>query len=475
MAADCRGIGKTTANKLPDDVLLDVFEFYLNDNNTHGLGNLKGWHTLVHVCGRWRDVVFASPRGLNLRLLCTRVTPVRAMLDIWPALPIEIYDDWTWRCPMAMGPDNIIAALEHSDRVCSIHLHQFPSLEWKGLATAISMQVPFPELTHLDLWWSSGRFTPGPVLPDSFLGGSAPRLRTLKLRDIACPALRNLLLSASDLVTLSLWDLPHSGYISPEAMVTCLSSLNKLQTLSFGFQFESDPDQPSPPPQTRAVLPALTDLTFEGMTHYLDDFLARIDTPVLNKFSMSFFLDLVFDVPHLMQFIGRAKGVNPYEVALVAFTAGSIKLELTEPLSLSLKIRCDMIGFKFRAMSLVCGQLSPFLSLVERLALTADYWPSLPPSEENEVSSRCLELFQPFSAIGSLHVSESLIPFIALALRGFIGERTTEVLPYLCELFLERSAIPGTVPEAIRPFVDARQLSGQPIVIRHWEENGADP
>jgi hypothetical protein len=58
------------------------------------------------------------------------------------------------------------------------------------------------------------------------------------------------------------------------------------------------------------------------MTHYLDDFLARIDTPVLNKFSMSLFLDLVFDVPHLKQFIGRAKGLKPYKVARVAFTTG---------------------------------------------------------------------------------------------------------------------------------------------------------
>ncbi|KAI0281522.1 hypothetical protein BC826DRAFT_1069289, partial [Russula brevipes] len=68
-----------------------------------------------------------------------------------------------------------------------------------------------------------------PVLPDSFLGGSAPRLRTLKLRDIAFPALPNLrvLLSASDLVTLSISRLPHPGYTlpTPETMVACLSTL----------------------------------------------------------------------------------------------------------------------------------------------------------------------------------------------------------------------------------------------------------
>jgi hypothetical protein len=54
--------------------------------------NVNEWHTLVHVCRRWRDLVFASPRRLNLRLLCRKDTPVREMLDIWPALPIVIQD-----------------------------------------------------------------------------------------------------------------------------------------------------------------------------------------------------------------------------------------------------------------------------------------------------------------------------------------------------------------------------------------------
>ena len=38
------------------------------------------------------------------------------MLDIWPPLPIEVLNFDTYR------PDNIIAALEHNDRVCRITL-----------------------------------------------------------------------------------------------------------------------------------------------------------------------------------------------------------------------------------------------------------------------------------------------------------------------------------------------------------------
>jgi hypothetical protein len=390
------------------------------------------------------------------------------MLDIWPALPIEIHDPWVGR--RKEGVDNIIAALEHPDRVHSIALRPFSSSAWEAIVAA--MQVPFPELTYLWLWFSGG---PVPVLPNSFLGGSAPRLRTLKLGNISFPAASNLLLSASDLVNLSFCDIPHSGYISPEAMVACLSSLNRLESLRLGFKSDphrSFPDQFSPPPQTRVVFPALTDLTFQGMADYLDDFLSRIDTPVLNKFSMSFFLDPVFDVPHLKQFIGRAKGLGPYKVARVAFTTSSIQLELIGPLPLSLEMICEfMIDWKVHLMSCVCGQLSPFLSLVERLDITG----RLHFDPQGEDDSEFSQFFQPFSAIRSLHVSESIVPLVAPALlQGFIGERATEELPNLRDLFLGGYAIPGTVPEAMQPFVDARRLSGQPIDIHHWEEKGAD-
>ncbi|KAI0302779.1 hypothetical protein BC826DRAFT_966043 [Russula brevipes] len=459
-----RGLYQTTVDKLPDDTLLEIFDFYLNDNDPQ---DVHKWHTLVHVCGRWRDIVFASPRRLNLRLFCDRDTPSRAMLDIWPALPMEIHDDWLLRLPMELPDlDNIIAALEHSDRVCSIHLRQFPSSAWKGLAAAT--QVQFPELTYLSLW-SNGGSTP--VLPDSFLGGSAPRLRTLKLPGIAFRALPNLLLSASDLVTLSFSR--HLGYISPEAMVACLSSLNRLKSLSFGSQSpRSRPDQPSPPPQTRVVLPALTDLAFHGAAHYLDDFLARIDTPVLNKFSMALLLDdLFFDFPELMQFIDRAKGLKPYKVARVAFTPKSIQLSLTEPLPLSLEIMCDIIDLKVLAMSLACGQLSPFLSLVERLDLAADHRPSLSHEEYYMLSFRFLGLFEPFPAIRSLRVSESLISFIVPALQRLIGEGATEVLPNLRDLFMGRPTLLEIIQEEMQPFVDARRLSGQPIAIHHCKRS----
>ncbi len=54
---------------------------------------------MVHVCQKWRCVVFGSQRRLNIQLACRPTTPVREMLDIWPPLPIVIqqHDDEPWQ------------------------------------------------------------------------------------------------------------------------------------------------------------------------------------------------------------------------------------------------------------------------------------------------------------------------------------------------------------------------------------------
>jgi hypothetical protein len=128
---------------------------------------------------------------------------------------------------------------------------------------AAAMKEPFQELTFLDL--RTTRRKTALVLPDSFLGGSAPRLQTLWFYGISFPAMPKLLSSATDLVTLRLLDVPYSGYISPKAMVAGLSALTRLESLSVGFQSpRSRPDQPSPPQSTRAVLPALKYFEFRG-------------------------------------------------------------------------------------------------------------------------------------------------------------------------------------------------------------------
>ena len=233
------------------------------------------WQTLVHVCRRWRCVVFGSPRRLKLRLVCTPTTPARNTLDVWPALPLYIH---TRLASREHGADNVVAVLERSNRVHQVRLGNFSSSDFEKFCAA--MEVPFPELTELQLLSNEKMVR---VLPDSFLGGSAPRLRHLNLDGIPFPGLPKLLLSTTHLGSLHLKDNPHSGYISPEAMVAALSTLNSLRRLSLEFQSPlSRPDR-HPPPPTRFVHPTLTQFWFKGDSEYLEDLVARIDAPRLGK------------------------------------------------------------------------------------------------------------------------------------------------------------------------------------------------
>jgi hypothetical protein len=95
-----------TIGTLSDDVLLEIFSLYLKEAyKAFGYERLESWRTLVHVCQRWRAVVFASPRRLKLRLVCTAGRSVREMLGIWPTLPIVVMDQ-------ERGPDDARADYE---------------------------------------------------------------------------------------------------------------------------------------------------------------------------------------------------------------------------------------------------------------------------------------------------------------------------------------------------------------------------
>ena len=75
-----------------------------------------------------------------------------------------------------------------------------------------------------------------PVVSDSFMGGSAPHLQYLCLERVPIPGLPKILSSATDLVHLILYRIPHSECILPEAIVTCISTLARLKRLHLGFE-----------------------------------------------------------------------------------------------------------------------------------------------------------------------------------------------------------------------------------------------
>ena len=332
------GIGKShrravTIGMLLDDVLLEIFDFcrrIVHDDYPFwpAVHPVSNWCILVHVCRRWRQIIFESLHRLNLRILCTHRTLVSTNLGVWPALPI-VLELFSKRRLEPQDEQNVITALQHQDRVCSVRLYTASSQLAKVVAV---MQEPLPMLT--DLYMRQTDFTVNtPVLTAEFLGGFAPHMQEVTLYHIPFPALPTLLLSTSDLVTLNLFQIPKSGYISPEKMVACLAALPRLQMFTIEFrQFASfRPDQMHPSPVTRHTLPSLTDFTFSGEFKYLEDLVAQIDSPRLERVSIVY----VEPPDHLQatqlsEFIDRSIGpeLTPSRHALVHFHSG-VALTLT--------------------------------------------------------------------------------------------------------------------------------------------------
>src|SRR6266849_165688 len=129
---------------LPDDVLLEIFDFYLIYPYDGDKTDIEAWQSLIHVCRRWRTLVFGSPRRLNLRLYCTPETPARDTLDVWPALPLIVEGNMG----ISSATGNIVAALGQSNRVHQVFLSL---MNWSLEELLAQMEVPFPELTLMQL------------------------------------------------------------------------------------------------------------------------------------------------------------------------------------------------------------------------------------------------------------------------------------------------------------------------------------
>ena len=472
---------------LPDDVLLEIFDFHAQAvdegiqmdvyPDARFIRNriIEEWITLAHVCRRWRSVIFQSPRRLDLRLFCTHRTPAEDTLDIWPPLPLIVEDYYG---PSLTGANNILAALEHNHRVCQIKLHFYSLRRLEYYTNSTAMQKPFPELTHLQILLYE-LYRSGPILPDLFLGGNAPRLRSLELESIPFPGLPKLLLSATHLVHLDLFNIPPSGYIPPEAMATSLSALTNLESLHLWFRCPRprpalDSRRPPPPPLTHSILPSLTEFRFQGTSEYLEEILARIDAPRLDGFHIAFFNEVIFDTPQLFQFISRRPALMTPQKVHIAFNSKAIVVKFQSQTSdydvLSVKILCRAPDWQLSSIEEVCTSSLPPFSTLEDLYIFEDRM--FPPLWEGDVENTLwLEVLHPFAAVKNLYLCEKFVPRIAPALQELVGARTTEELPTLENIFLEELQPLGHVQEGIEKFLTARQLTSRPIAVSRWDRN----
>ncbi|KAH9058898.1 hypothetical protein EDB83DRAFT_1009872 [Lactarius deliciosus] len=436
--------------KLSNEVLLRIFRHFVD-------AFPRLWPSLVHICHKWRRIVFASQRVLHLRLFCTHGTPVVKTIDHWPALPIVVdYGGSPALDPSSEDDDNIVAVLKRSNRVSSIRLALTRSL----LVKVSSIDVSFLGLQELAL------LSPGNVqlvLPSTF--HCVPQLRTLHSTGVAFPALAQLLYSAKNLVDLQLREIPCFGYFSPKSFRNALSGMTQLRSLSLHFLPAADYIGVCPS-GSRVILPVLTYLKYQGTSEYLDNLVARIDAPRLGDIEFTFFDEFMFDVSNLSEFINRVEIQRLHRQADILFSERSVSILLTQPAVTCLKLQviCDPLRRQVSSIAQICSRFSAFLFRVEDLRIK-----STRQSNRQDGAERWLKLICSFKGMKWFHVAGDFSTNIVLALHQS-GRRRETVLPAMHKLCIrdpEPHCAPSSLRTAVLSFMVTRRLSGHFIAVEY--------
>src|SRR6266404_583392 len=482
-----------TIDVLPDDVLLEIFGICLCDPTSLPLEQTKQWQRLVHVCRRWRQITFPSPRRLDLRLSCSYDSeiPVRVKknLKFWPlTMPLTINYPLRSLLPSPIDKVNIAVALKRSRRVH--HIEVFASFTFLRKVVTI-MRKSFPALTHLELGWDyKGIFEDVPVLPKGFLNKSAPCLQYLCLESFLFPEVPTFLLSSHNLVTLKLKKIFRNSFISPEAMVECLSGMTRLKTLSISFYCDDidafDQERTRPDLPTQIVLPSLIHFDYDGCSGYLENLVAQIDTPLLITLEITYHSDQIQN-SHLSRFISHTENLKSYQFSSVQawfwisehednivklscpqgkYPQASLSISLPRKVYLDLQLTNSFIG-----------QLDMMFSNVNHLFLNGN---SVHSSSIGDTDPEWLSFFRLFPAVKELRLSGGMGEEIVSVLEGTTEEMIPEILPALHVIWLDDenedyeeedyNEQMELGPMDLRQFHSLRQRSGHPVTIVDTQE-----
>jgi hypothetical protein len=410
----------------------------------------------------------------------------------WPALPIAIRHIGGPRFTSESGVEgagNIIAGLEHNDRVFDIVLSDVPSWQLKIFVAA--MQKPFPQLTSLtigaanseahncDPFFDLSRIPP--TLRGSFLGGSAPSLQSLRLDGIPFPGLLKLLSASHHLVDIHIWDFSYcSVYIPLEEMITCLSPMKHLEQLDikFNHKYSSRAARRPPPSLTRIVLPALTALKVNCTVGFLEGFMSRLDAPSLKEMVIKCPWPFS-NISELPRFISRIKTFETFDQAIVHIHREDIQFVFSLQTSsvagaeLSLTFEPVVPEFIEDLPPVVCSLLPP-LSRFNCLMLHEHRNPDFPI--QNIANIPMEEILYSFTGVTNIFISKFMATSVSQGMElSQAGERATEMLPALRNIFVaELRGQEECTHSAIQQFIAAKGLAGRPVTLHPWEPEAED-
>ena len=211
-------------------------------------------------------------------------------------------------------------------------------------------------------------------------------------------------------------------------------------------------------------------LDFHGASGYLEELVARIELPALCKFSMRLFNDVVFEIPQFCQLIPRLNGLRPSGRAIVKHSVDSVGVSFKDAKlfreNYILGTSCRQLDWQLSFVTQVLSQLPSLLSSVHLLDIQSG--DELPTGEEDVEPAQWVELFQLFTHVTQVYVSEKLVPSIVQALVA--EDMTVEALPELTSLHLSEYRSSPFVVKADEQFVAMRRLSGRTISLTSNDE-----
>ena len=452
----------TPIHNLDDDSLLQIFSCYRLDDEENWYLRL-GWLMLIHVCPRWRNLIYDSWSHLDLCLLLTNDSPSMDTLSHLPPLPLIIHYSDRTRTITRKDEGNMYLGLQQHDRVRRVIL-QAPSSKLRMWLEPMNKLLPV--LGELSLFSMNTDSEMSQVLPELL---RAPKLHRLSLHGISLPKGLSLLSSTTSLSTLSLTHILESSYVPPGHLVALLQGLPHLEELSIGFAIPiplpSSEGKLLPAPLPPVTLPTLRWLTFKGVGVYLDNLVAQINTPVLERLNLTLLFELAFTLVNLTEFICRTEGFKCL-VARVFFNkdGASIEAGFNEQRTigkLSLHVNCESLDWQIDSSAQVCSALGRALSAVEELTLDLDVSGMASDWEKSLDSTLWHELLLPFIGVKKLHIGPPLTLELSQSLESVAGGLVLELLPELEELEVQLEI--GRSKNVFSLFVETRGSVDRPV------------
>ncbi|KAF8504882.1 hypothetical protein F5888DRAFT_800517 [Russula emetica] len=282
-------------NRLPDEVLLEIFDSYRQsiDQYDHQWRKKYAWFNLAHVCRMWRAVVFASSSRLDLNIIVGPKKPGCIKTILSGHLPILIdylrLYHW-WRFYRLYEPGDISgsalwrmrAALRHRDRVREISFGGWGVTFGKFIRAT---NYHFPALESLVLRFPYGH---EPDIPPTFLRGpdqSDLPLRRLTLYGASLASVSGLLLSATALTDLTLTVSTNAAVFDSSQgsfLLACLQGMQCLRSLDLTTPYDSrDSWSQHSTPKDIVPLLKLTHFHYSGTTIFLNNLMSGLSAPSL--------------------------------------------------------------------------------------------------------------------------------------------------------------------------------------------------